>query len=261
MVSNENKGSAVEIVKAARANDKISNRELIDNLFDDFYELHGDRVMEDDPAIIGGVAFFNKQPVTVVATDKGTSPQGRILRHFGCPTPAGYRKSQRLMKQAEKFRRPVVLLVNVAGAYAGEEAEEQGQGYVISQNLMLMSELKTPLITIITGEGGSGGALALAGGDSVWMLEKSIYSVISPEAFASILWKDGSRIEEAAEILKIIPAELLERGIIEGIIPESDDHYETCMAVGEVIQKEIQRLSALSTEKMIMARHARFRNL
>ena len=184
--------TAAEIVKAARDKNKISARELIANVFDDFYELHGDRVMEDDLAMIGGIASFNGQPVTVIATDKGTTPQERSARHFGCPTPAGYRKAQRLMIQAAKFNRPVVVFVNTAGAYAGAEAEEQGQGYMIAQNLMVMSELKTPLITIITGEGGSGGALALAGGDSVWMLEKSIYSVISPEAFASILWKDSS---------------------------------------------------------------------
>ena len=251
--------TAAEIVKAARDKNKISARELIANVFDDFYELHGDRVMEDDPAMIGGIALFNGQPVTVIATDKGTTPQERIARHFGCPTPAGYRKAQRLMTQAAKFNRPVVVFVNTAGAYAGAEAEEQGQGYMIAQNLMVMSELKTSLITIITGEGGSGGALALAGGDSVWMLEKSIYSVISPEAFASILWKDSSRADEAAETLKISPAELLKRQIIEGIIPESDDHTETCTAIADVLQTEIQRLQKLSLEELLAQRHARFR--
>lgn len=255
----EKKQSAAEIVKAARAKDKVSARELINNIFDEFYELHGDRVMEDDAAMIGGLAFFNGQPVTVIATDKGTSPKERMERHFGCPTPAGYRKAQRLMKQAEKFHRPVVIFVNTAGAYAGAEAEEQGQGYMIAQNLMVMSELKTPLITVITGEGGSGGALALAGGDSVWMLEKSIYSVISPEAFASILWKDSSRAEEAAEALKISPTELLEHQIIEGIIPEDEDHCETCSAIADVLQTELQRLNALSVEELLAARHARFR--
>lgn len=251
--------TAAEIVKAARDKNKISARELIANVFDDFYELHGDRVMEDDPAMIGGIALFNGQPVTVIATDKGTTPQERIARHFGCPTPAGYRKAQRLMTQAAKFNRPVVVFVNTAGAYAGAEAEEQGQGYMIAQNLMMMSELKTPLITIITGEGGSGGALALAGGDSVWMLEKSIYSVISPEAFASILWKDSSRADEAAETLKISPVELLKQQIIEGIIPESDDHTETCTAIADVLQTEIQRLQKLSLEELLAQRHARFR--
>lgn len=253
------KQTAAEIVKAARDKNKISARELIAGIFDDFYELHGDRVMEDDPAMVGGIAFFNGQPVTVIATDKGTTPQERIERHFGCPTPAGYRKAQRLMVQAAKFNRPVIVFVNTAGAYAGAEAEEQGQGYMIAQNLMVMSELKTPLITVITGEGGSGGALALAGGDSVWMLENSIYSVISPEAFASILWKDSSRADEAAETLKISPTELLKRKIIEGIIPESQDHAETCMAIADVLQTEIQRLQKLSVEELLAHRHARFR--
>lgn len=257
MIKHDN--SAAEIVKAARGQDKITARELIDNLFEDFYELHGDRVMEDDAAIVGGVASFRGLPVTVIATDKGSSPCERVERHFGCPTPSGYRKAQRLMKQAEKFKRPVITFVNTAGAYAGAEAEEQGQGYVIAQNLMVMSELKTPLITIITGEGGSGGALALAGGDSVWMLENSIYSVISPEAFASILWKDSSRSQEAAEVLKISPTELLQRNLIEGIISESNDHNKTCLAIADVLQTEIQRLRQLSTSELLETRHARFR--
>lgn len=257
MIKHDN--SVAEIVKAARDQNKITARELIDNLFEDFYELHGDRVMEDDAAIIGGLAFFKGVPVTIIATDKGNSPRERVDRHFGCPTPSGYRKAQRLMKQAEKFHRPVIAFVNTAGAYAGTEAEERGQGYMIAQNLMIMSELKTPLVTIITGEGGSGGALALAGGDSVWMLENSIYSVISPEAFASILWKDSSRSQEAAEVLKISPNELLQRHLIEGVISESDDHSETCVAVANMLESEIQRLQRLSVSELLKARHARFR--
>lgn len=254
----KNTKTAAEIVQAARAKDKITATELIENLFTDFFELHGDRALEDDPAIIGGIGMFDGQPVTVIATDKGNTPQERALKHFGCPTPAGYRKARRLMKQAEKFRRPVITFVNTAGAYPGAQAEEEGQGYSIAQNLMTMSELKTPLITVITGEGGSGGALALAGGDSVWMLEDSMYSVLSPEGFASILWKDSSRADEAAEVLQLSPTKLLEQNVIEGIIPESQDHQETCQAIKKVLQKEIARLQKMSLDALCQARIERF---
>lgn len=251
--------NVAKIVEKARAKDKITASELINFIFNDFYELHGDRAMEDDKAIIGGLAYFNGQPVTVISTDKGNTPQEKIERHFGCPTPAGYRKVRRLMKQAEKFQRPVLIFVNTAGAYPGVEAEEEGQGYSIAQNLITMSELKTPIITVITGEGGSGGALALAGSDSVWMLENSIYSVLSPEGFASILWKDSSRADEAAEILKLDPASLLKQHVIEGIIPESENHKMICDDIAKVLQDELDRLQKLSISELIEKRHQRFR--
>ena len=255
---NKDKKSAVAIVKAARSKNKITASELITNIFSDFFELHGDRATADDPAIVGGIAYFEDQPVTIIATDKGDIPQEKVLRHFGSPTPAGYRKSQRLMKQAEKFKRPVITFVNTAGAYPGKEAEMAGQGFLIAQNLLTMSTLQTPLITIITGEGGSGGALALAGGDSVWMLANSIYSILSPEGFASILWKDSQRAAEAAEIMQLVPEKLLEQGVIEGIIPESSDPLVTCQAITKVIKSEFQRLQKLSLDELLQERHARF---
>lgn len=254
----EKQHKAAKIVKAARARDKISAAELINTIFDGFYELHGDRMDGDDRAIIGGLAEFNGQAVTVLATNKGQTIQERNLTHYGSPVPAGYRKARRLMKQAEKFKRPVIIFVNTAGAYPGASAEEEGQGYAIAQNLLVMSELKTPLITIITGEGGSGGALALAGGDSVWMLENSIYSVLSPEGFASILWKDSSRADEAAEVLQLSPQKLLQQRVIEGIIPENNDHQETCRAITKVLQSELSRLQKMSITELLSLRHQRF---
>lgn len=195
------KKTASEIVAAARGLKKVTANELIDGIFDDFFELHGDRKYSDDEAIIGGIALFNGIPVTVIATDKGGTPEERIAKHFGCPEPSGYRKSLRLMKQAEKFNRPIVTFVNTSGAYPGRSAEENGQGEAIARNLLEMSDLKVPIISFIYGEGGSGGALALACGDQVWMLEDSMYSILSPEGFASILWKDSKRADEAAEVM------------------------------------------------------------
>lgn len=253
------KKNAAQIVEKARAKDKITAIELINGIFTDFFELHGDRATEDDPAILGGLAYFKDQAVTVISTNKGNSVKERLDCHFGCPTPAGYRKARRLMKQAEKFNRPVILFVNTAGAYPGKEAEEQGQGYSIAKNLMVMSELQTPIITIITGEGGSGGALALAGGDSVWMLENSMYSVLSPEGFASILWKDSKRAEEAAEVLQLYPEKLLKQKVIEGIIPECENHQKICDEIALVLQTELKRLQSLSIEDLLDQRHARFR--
>ena len=191
------------ILKEARDQGRLTALDFAQGIFDDFIELHGDRNFRDDGAIIGGIGRLNGQAVTVVGIQKGRNLQDNLNRNFGQPHPEGYRKALRLMKQAEKFGRPVVTFINTAGAYPGVGAEERGQGEAIARNLMEMSDLKVPIIAIIIGEGGSGGALALAVADKVWMLENTIYSILSPEGFATILWKDGSRSEEAAELMKI----------------------------------------------------------
>ena len=191
------------ILKEARDQGRLTALDFAQGIFDDFIELHGDRNFRDDGAVIGGIGRLNGQAVTVVGIQKGKNLQDNLNRNFGQPHPEGYRKALRLMKQAEKFGRPVVTFINTAGAYPGVGAEERGQGEAIARNLMEMSDLKVPIIAIIIGEGGSGGALALAVADKVWMLENTIYSILSPEGFATILWKDGSRSEEAAELMKI----------------------------------------------------------
>ena len=196
------------ILKEARDQGRLTALDFAQGIFDDFIELHGDRNFRDDGAIIGGIGRLNGQAVTVVGIQKGRNLQDNLNRNFGQPHPEGYRKALRLMKQAEKFGRPVVTFINTAGAYPGVGAEERGQGEAIARNLMEMSDLKVPIIAIIIGEGGSGGALALAVADKVWMLENTIYSILSPEGFATILWKDGSRSEEAAELMKITSGEI-----------------------------------------------------
>ncbi|MFR8245779.1 MAG: acetyl-CoA carboxylase carboxyl transferase subunit alpha, partial [Streptococcus sp.] len=208
------------ILKEARDQGRLTALDFAKEIFDDFIELHGDRNFRDDGAVIGGIGRLNGQAVTVVGIQKGKNLQDNLNRNFGQPHPEGYRKALRLMKQAEKFGRPVVTFINTAGAYPGVGAEERGQGEAIARNLMEMSDLKVPIIAIIIGEGGSGGALALAVADKVWMLENTIYSILSPEGFATILWKDGSRSEEAAELMKITSGELLNMGIVDKVIPE-----------------------------------------
>ena len=229
-------------------------------IFDNFIELHGDRNFRDDGAIIGGIGRLNGQAVTVVGIQKGRNLQDNLNRNFGQPHPEGYRKALRLMKQAEKFGRPVVTFINTAGAYPGVGAEERGQGEAIARNLMEMSDLKVPIIAIIIGEGGSGGALALAVADKVWMLENTIYSILSPEGFATILWKDGSRSEEAAELMKITSGELLNMGIVDKVIPERGYFTsEIIEAIKTAIVDELAELSQLSTEDLLEARYQRFR--
>ena len=211
-------------------------------------------------AIIGGIGRLNGQAVTVVGIQKGRNLQDNLNRNFGQPHPEGYRKALRLMKQAEKFGRPVVTFINTAGAYPGVGAEERGQGEAIARNLMEMSDLKVPIIAIIIGEGGSGGALALAVADKVWMLENTIYSILSPEGFATILWKDGSRSEEAAELMKITSGELLNMGIVDKVIPERGYFTsEIIEAIKTAIVDELAELSQLSTEDLLEARYQRFR--
>ena len=248
------------ILKEARDQGRLTALDFAQGIFDDFIELHGDRNFRDDGAIIGGIGRLNGQAVTVVGIQKGRNLQDNLSRNFGQPHPEGYRKALRLMKQAEKFGRPVVTFINTAGAYPGVGAEERGQGEAIARNLMEMSDLKVPIIAIIIGEGGSGGALALAVADKVWMLENTIYSILSPEGFATILWKDGSRSEEAAELMKITSGELLNMGIVDKVIPERGYFtIEIIEAIKTAIVDELAELSQLSTEDLLEARYQRFR--
>ena len=248
------------ILKEARDQGRLTALDFAQGIFDDFIELHGDRNFRDDGAIIGGIGRLNGQAVTVVGIQKGRNLQDNLNRNFGQPHPEGYRKALRLMKQAEKFGRPVVTIINTAGAYPGVGAEERGQGEAIARNLMEMSDLKVPIIAIIIGEGGSGGALALAVADKVWMLENTIYSILSPEGFATILWKDGSRSEEAAELMKITSGELLNMGIVDKVLPERGYFTsEIIEAIKTAIVDELAELSQLSTEDLLEARYQRFR--
>lgn len=249
-----------KIVRKAREQTRLTALDFATGIFDDFIELHGDRSFRDDGAIIGGIGWLGDQAVTVVGIQKGKSLQDNLNRNFGQPHPEGYRKALRLMKQAEKFGRPVVTFINTAGAYPGVGAEERGQGEAIARNLMEMSDLKVPIIAIIIGEGGSGGALALAVADRVWMLENSIYAVLSPEGFASILWKDGTRAMEAAELMKITSHELLEMEVVDKVISERGLSAKELLArVKNELQTEIEQLKQLPLEKLLEERYQRFR--
>ena len=249
-----------KIVREAREQSRLTALDFASGIFDEFIELHGDRSFRDDGAVIGGIGWLGEQAVTVVGIQKGKSLHDNLKRNFGQPHPEGYRKALRLMKQAEKFGRPVVTFINTAGAYPGVGAEERGQGEAIARNLMEMSDLKVPIIAIIIGEGGSGGALALAVADRVWMLENSIYAVLSPEGFASILWKDGSRAMEAAELMKITSHELLELGIVNKVISETDFSSKELQArVKNELRAELDRLQGLALEQLLEERYQRFR--
>ena len=242
------------ILKEARDQGRLTALDFAQGIFDDFIELHGDRNFRDDGAVIGGIGRLNGQAVTVVGIQKGKNLQDNLNRNFGQPHPEGYRKALRLMKQAEKFGRPVVTFINTAGAYPGVGAEERGQGEAIARNLMEMSDLKVPIIAIIIGEGGSGGALALAVADKVWMLENTIYSILSPEGFATILWKDGSRSEEAAELMKITSGELLNMGIVDKVIPERGYFTsEIIEAIKTAIVDELAELSQPTAQQLSKA--------
>ena len=255
-----------EHVQLARAKTRPTGKDYIEALFDDFMEFHGDRHCGDDPAVIGGVAFFHGKPVTVLAQEKGEGTRENIARNFGMVSPEGYRKSLRLMKQAEKFHRPVICLVDTPGAFCGLEAEERGQGEAIARNLYELSSLKVPVLSIVIGEGGSGGALALAAGDQVWMMENSIYSILSPEGFASILWKDSTRAKEAAEVMKLTAVDLKDLGIIEQVIPENqpltrENMADTMEELKNRIEEFLETYQLLDPEKLLNKRYKRFRNL
>ena len=257
---------AWERVTISRKNDRPVGQDYIRTLFSDFLEFHGDRCYGDDPAIIGGIARFAGIPVTVIAQAKGKSTKENVAHHFGMPSPEGYRIALRLMKQAEKFKRPILLFVDTPGAFCGIEAEERGQGEAIARNLFEMSSMKVPVLSVVIGEGGSGGALALAVADEVWMLENAIYSVLSPEGFASILWKDSKRASEAAEVMKLTAADLKKLGVIEAVIAEPEVYTEeTMQSVVFVLQKKITEFldthCNFSPEELAVQRYERFRKM
>ncbi|PWM44758.1 MAG: acetyl-CoA carboxylase carboxyl transferase subunit alpha [Clostridiales bacterium] len=250
--------TAFEKVSKARSKDRFTSLQFIDNIFTEFTEMHGDRRYSDDKAVIAGIALINNIPVTVIGIEKGKDVKEKAARNFGSAHPEGYRKALRQMKLAEKFGRPVVCFVDTSGAYCGIGAEERGQSQAIAENLMEMMALKTPIISILIGEGGSGGALALAVADEVWMLENSVYSVISPEGCASILWKDSSRAEQASECLKLTANDLIKLGVIEKIIPENDGLFEYLKKeLNYIIKKNL----TLELQELTQNRYKRFRKI
>lgn len=255
-----------EIVEQSRMSDRLTALDYIREIFPDFEEMHGDRYYKDDGAIVGGIATFYGMPVTIIGQQKGKNLKENLIRNFGMPCPDGYRKALRLMKQAEKFHRPVICLVDTPGAFCGLEAEERGQGRAIADNLFEMSELKTPVLSIVIGEGGSGGALAMAVADEVWMMENSIYSILSPEGFASILWKDSKFAGEAAAIMKITAEDLLSLGIVEKVIPEeSPANQESKQTICKILEYEIinflNQFVGLSESDLLQHRYERFRRM
>ena len=252
--------TAYDRLRLTRQNHRPTGADYVNSLFVDRVELHGDRRFGDDSAIVGGVGFLGDIPVTYIAIDKGGDIQERIAKNFGCPKPEGYRKALRLMKQAEKFGRPVICFVDTQGAYAGAEAEERGQGEAIAENILEMMGLKVPVITIVIGEGGSGGALALAAADRVYMLENAVYSVISPEGCASILWKDAGKVANAADALHITAQDMVDFKVAENIIPENFEHFDTmCDDMRNILQNDLYQLTKQSTHELLDNRYKRFR--
>ena len=254
--------TAYEKVKTARDSRRPTGADYIANLLSGFVELHGDRRYSDDAAIVGGIGLLDELPVTAIAVEKGHTARERVLRSFGAPNPEGYRKALRLMKQAEKFHRPVLCFVDTSGAYCGVGAEERGQGQAIAENLMEMMTLRTPVISVLIGEGGSGGALALAVADRVWMLENAVYSVISPEGCASILWKDAAKAPAAAEQLRLTAQDALAGGLIEQIIPEKGlGRAEFYDALRTALLLELRALRRLDPFTLTERRWQRFRTI
>ena len=251
--------SAYDKVLLARAKGRATGLTYVEAIFDDFIELHGDRRFSDDPAIVGGIACLNGEPVTVIAMEKGGDMKDKVRRNFGSPNPEGYRKALRLMKQAEKFHRPVVCFVDTSGAFCGLGAEERGQGQAIAENLVEMMDLQTPVISILIGEGGSGGALALAVADQVWILENAVYSVISPEGCASILWKDAKKVKEAAECLKLTAQDMEKLGVVERVIPEEKDFGLIYDRIKTALLETLPDLQTLPADELLQRRYVRFR--
>ena len=252
--------TAYERVRIARGAKRPTGMDYLQNVFHGFFELHGDRRYADDPAIVGGLAYLGATPVTVIAIEKGHTAKERVQRGFGAPQPEGYRKALRLMREAEKFHRPVVCFVDTSGAGCNVGAEERGQGEAIAECLTTMSALQTPVLSILIGEGGSGGALALAAGDRVWMLENAVYSVISPEGCATILWKDAAKAEQAAEELKLTADDALALGVVESVIPEAGlGEPEFYDALAQRLMREIDALTEMPIQEVLSARYARFR--
>lgn len=269
MTSNETRKDTLtpwEKVQLVRRQDRPNGKYYIETIFDEFIELHGDRHYGDDPAIIGGIASLDGESITVLAHQKGTTTKERIACNFGMAHPEGYRKSMRLMQQAEKFHRPIVCFIDTPGAFCGIGAEERGEGETIARSLMLMSSLKTPIISIIIGEGGSGGALAMGVADRIYMLENAVYSVLSPEGFASVLWKDGKRANEAASVMKLTAKELKQFGLIDGILPEAKGGGKewpkrTADTIRKMLITELKNLQKKEISLLLEERYERFRKL
>lgn len=258
--------TAAERVAIARHPQRPNISDYISALFTDFFEQRGDRLSGEDASVLGGVALYHGRPVTVIGTRKGKDLEENLLCRFGMPNPEGYRKALRLMRQAEKFGRPVFCFVDTPGAFCGMEAEERGQGEAIARNLFELSALKVPILSVVIGEGGSGGALALAVADEVWMMENAIYSVLSPEGFASILWKDSKRADEAAGVMRITAEDLKALGIIERVIPEpvsaeKKNSGDFCRVLAAGFEEFLARYGALSGEELTARRYERFRNM
>lgn len=256
--------SAWEKVQIARESNRPYTQDYINQVFDQFMKLHGDRLYRDDGAIIGGIATINGEYVTVIGQQKGRNLKENERRNFGMPYPEGYRKALRLMKQAEKFNRPIICFIDTPGAFCGMEAEERGQGEAIARNLYEMAGLTVPILSIVIGEGGSGGALALGVANEVWMLENSTYSILSPEGFASILWKDSKRANEAADCMKITADELKELGIVEKVLEEEEPVTQlscepVCQQMREGIKEFLQKYKEKTKEEILEERYERFR--
>lgn len=253
-----------EKVKLARMSTRPTGLDYIERIFHHFVELHGDRYYGEDRAIVGGIAYLGNTPVTVIAQQKGRNTKENIARNFSMPHPEGYRKALRLMKQAEKFHRPIICFIDTPGAFCGLGAEERGQGEAIASNLAEMMLLKTPIISVVLSEGGSGGALALGVADRVYMLEHAVYSILSPEGFASILYKDSSKAEQAANDMKLTAQDLKQFGIIDGIIPEPtggahNDADLIALNVKSIIEQDLQKLLELSMDSLLDQRYQKFR--
>lgn len=258
--------TAWDRVTLARHPSRPKASDFIEGLFDHFYELHGDRCFGDDQAIIGGIGYFHNMPVTVIAQAKGKTLEENLSRHFGMCNPEGYRKALRLAKQAEKFHRPIITFVDTAGAYPGIEAEERGQAQAIAECLYTFSDLKTPVICIVLSEGGSGGALALSVADRICMLENAIYSVLSPEGFASILWKDDSRVQEAAEVMKLTSYDLYEKGIADYLVKEPTGGMQNDLKlvldnIDQYLLKELDVLTHTKEKELLEKRYQKFRKI
>lgn len=258
--------SAWDRVYLARHPRRPKAQDYLKRLFHTFYELHGDRCYGDDRAIIGGIAMFEQTPVTVIAQAKGCDLQENMKRNFGMPNPEGYRKALRLAKEAEKFHRPIITFVDTSGAYPGKGAEERGQAEAIAQCLYTFSDLQTPIICIVLSEGGSGGALALSVGDRLVMLENAVYSILSPEGFASILWKDGSRAKEAAEVMKLTAHDLMDKGILDAVIEEplggaQNDIEAVCERLRAYIHASLEELQKAKMPALLAQRYEKYRNI
>ena len=252
--------SAYDVVKLTRSADRVTATEIIESGLDGFVELHGDRLLGDDAAVVSGIGWKDGRAITVIAIERGTTTKERVRRNFGMPHPEGYRKALRLMRQAQKFGRPVLCLVDTSGAYCGIGAEERGQGEAIARNLVEMSGLKVPVVSVITGEGGSGGALALGVADKLLMLESSAFSVVSPEACASILWKDPKRAEDAAAALCLTAPELRELGLVDGVIADAGlTKAELARDIVREAQATFDELAGLDAEELVERRYAKYR--